>query len=490
MVRGRVAHRWAVLPMLAIVAASALGSVASAQSPSASPGTIEGAGSPPPSGSPGPGIAEVALCETPELGEPAGGATSSRLASRTGAGPASDAVVATVQDDTVDPHQCRLPGSPDFVPLYGVIDEAQAFEVGDPLGDGPIDVTEVYTGSVTLDQAAASAARNDPGLVLVGRPGKVVKAGVYRVLDVATAGPFGPVDGLNPSIQVFTDKDGKTDNDVPASVDSFGSPLIGAQQVSTIVFPATTDTMAAYSTDFATGTWYEGKQGFFAFPRADGMGAQIYLPAAVAGGGFLVASYQDGPSAGYDIVSLASGNRWLPFSGLGFGAPWFTCFYNAVFHEEVSVRALKIQGQAQTGLKLPSQKVLGACFQPTAADTEILLDYLDDFGGFEWEGAVGVTMTSRGEQGGKLRVVENVDLEVQWFPDGRFYFRIVIGLFQYGRHDITGLRMLPGDDPAFGGLVQDFLDAALDAEAPFQVEGGQEGPVNGLDGCLPPVPTA
>lgn len=153
---------------------------------------------PAPSPTAAPGLAEVALCQMPELGEKAGslGPLVASIAGVAAPGPRSaqgpGALMPTGSAGCMPP----TVEIPDQLDSGGPI---LMYALNDLVGDGPVDIRRVLSTKRELGAAEAGARRSAKGTVIVGKAAKAIPAGdVYLIcVDQESVDSIGRFDDLS-----------------------------------------------------------------------------------------------------------------------------------------------------------------------------------------------------------------------------------------------------------------------------------------------------
>ena len=271
---------------------------------------IEG-GSPAPDATRTPGLAEVALCQMPELGEPAG-RVGPRIASASGvAGRRAGRTVPIVNADTFDPEfGCTFPVGEAMEPFTGEMRDGVLFgDVG-----LPGIVRDVRVFHLDLSRGDLRRITRQRGVETLGRlrPGShvVVVVGHDRIPDDV---------GLN----LFTDLDGRPFNDAPLAPNTPDLPLGGVQGGYSVFGDR------LFITDFTDGgEYYTGDPGEYPFAATGSQGETAFLiPRDGVGTTITPFVFADGSSHYIDVLP----NGALPVDGR---VPlWPECLSQEVRHQ-------------------------------------------------------------------------------------------------------------------------------------------------------------
>jgi hypothetical protein len=255
-------------------------------SPSSPPSEIVTTRSPAPSTSPGPGLAEVALCQMPELGEPAGAGGRPMLAGIAGVDVASDGMLDAAAEGASGPTGsagCRVPTQdvPDPLGRDGTL---SMNTIPDGQGDGGLDIVNTTWSEVALDKADAKRLVDDERIVVTGQRKKVLKPGRFELIDVELA----EAPGAGDSVNIATDAKGQPARRTPSAVANPVAPLAGVRDLYTLYVEDTG--VRALASDLSTGKYYTGKQMFAGM--MDGQHARFLIPVKGVGDDFRPVTFQ------------------------------------------------------------------------------------------------------------------------------------------------------------------------------------------------------
>jgi hypothetical protein len=408
---------------------------------------IEG-GSPSPDATRVPELAEVALCEMPELGEPAGGSVGPRIASA--AAPARGRAGRSVPIANADPFDpavaCTFPVVDVIDPFTGETREGFLFtDVGRPglmeeVHMFPVELSRGEVRRITRQRGVATAGRLQPGTYT----GVVIDHG--RIPD-------------DVGVNLLTNFDENPFDDTPAETRNPDSPLAGGDGMYSIFGDG-----RAFVTDFP-GEFYAGnvRRNPFAAMRT---GDQTTFLIPSDGHGTTVAPSIFERNAAHWIDILPNGA--LPVDGRVALFPG--CLAQHIVHLPLLIAEEPVSASTDwvTSCYPLGVNIVGLIQSNFVGPDPLRVGI--DFESFD-PGA-----TEARPQGTYAEV---------WVDGPTLYVRFPSGLLQYGYHRVLG--------PSFDPTGDTFLDAVLRSVAstldeyivPVAVN-ESEGLIQGLEECLPP----
>jgi hypothetical protein len=431
MTRTRLAPRILVSSISMLVLG---GTSVAAQSPLPSPPpSVVDVATPGATGSPGPGIAEVALCEMPELA----GLGLPRFAVASGADTPPDPRVAVAVDGAgpTGSAGCRAPTQELPDPLGS--DAALAMNVvPDPQGDGGLDILGTSWTEVRLDRAAVRRLRNDERIVVTGQRANVLRQGRFALIDVQLGGSPGAGDSIN----IATDAEGRPARRTPSSVANPVAPLANVRDLYTLHVGA--NDVRPLASDLSTGEFYTGGQPFAGLVKD--RHAVFLIPADGIGGDFRPVTFQAGEGAIPDIAGLGAAPGLLSTSG-EFG--WIPdCIEQMLIHEPLVLDDVEVSF---------STDWVTFCFAASEYDLDLFDEFLEDVEDDEGvaKGLIRFTLVEGGESGEQIRPLD------VWIEEDRIYLAFPIGLKAYGYHALRTVEILPTEDPELDDLFAEAAEA-------------------------------
>ncbi len=378
-----------------------------------------------------PGIAEVALCQMPELGLPAEGARSTLIASVAGPDGGVAQAFAVAQDDASGPTGsagCRAPSTEMPDPL-GRGETLTLHAVPDPVGDGALDITGTSWAEVALSKQDARRLQRDERVVVAGARNKVLRAGPHVLISVEHDGEPAVGDTIN----IATDAAGDPRRQVPSTVTAPTSPFGGLRDLYTLY----TDESGsrALSSDLSTGEYYTGKHGFAAL--RDGRLTHFLIPRTAIGEAFRPVSFRAGDDGPPDSAGLGPEPGLLDTDGVfGWDAD---CIEQLLIHEPLVLDGVEVSYSSDWAT---------FCFGASDSDLDLIDEFIDDVGDDDGvaRGLIRFTLREDGEDG-----QQTVPLEV-WVQDERIYLRFPVGLKAYGFHALDDVAILSTDQPPLDDL--------------------------------------
>jgi hypothetical protein len=387
---------------------------------------------PAPSPTAGPGLAEVALCQMPELGERAGslGPLVASIAGVAAPGPRSAQGLGTLMPTgsagcmlpSVEVPDPLDPGNP--IPMYAL---------NDLVGDGPVDIRRVLSTTRELSGAEARARRSQRGTVIAGKPARAIPVGGVYLICVELEAPLEPGD----SVVVGTDVKGDATKRSPSGVEGPDNALSNLRDLYHLAVQEDGSLFAA-STDLATSTYYTGKRPFAAWTV--GTSAYFMIPRDGLGDDFRAVTFRPGKTS--DSTGLGAQPGLIPSGGR---ADWIDeCILQLLVHEPLELE----------DAFFPSHDEVTFCFGASVDDIERLEDWLDEGSEDVARGLIRFTLYEKGRSDPQER-----PLEVWIGDDDRIYFSFLIGLSAYEFHAITDVEIQPTGSDALDDM---FDEAARD----------------------------
>lgn len=383
-----------------------------------------------------PGVAEVALCQMPELGERAGSAGLTASIADT---PLPASAARAHDGPLIGGPRCRLPS----VDMPDVLDSGAPiawYATNDLAGDGPgsLDIQRVLHTMRSNTSREAGRVLSDKAVLKSGKVTRKLLTGNVYLVCVELEEELKAGD----SVVIGTDVEGDPSRRAPSGVEVPDNPLANVRDLYHLA-RRDDGSVFAGATDLATNTFYASKRPFAAW--LEGTKAYFVIPRKGMGDDFRVVAFRSGE--GNDIAGLGATPR-IPSDG---EAGWIEeCIAHALFHEPLVIDEVEVsfsRGEVQF------------CFAAADEDLERIEEWLDLFG---------LDGIAKGEMTFRLREAEasseqTVPVDV-YVDDGLVYFLFPIGYRAYGYHAVEAVEDLRFDSTGDVQLDTLFSEAARTIE--------------------------
>lgn len=393
----------------------------------------------------GPGAAELAICQMPELGEEAasgGPAIASIAGESTG-----------LETGSTGSEGCMAPQKEMDDPLGGA--PLMWYYANDFGADGDPDILSTsWVPSYLMEGKVVTEARSNDDIIVAGQRNKVLREGQGTLIGVELARSLQPGDGVH----IGTDVNDDATKRAPSTVSSPDNAFANVREVMSYVL-SDEGTSFAGASDLAKGFDYSARHPFAAWH--DGAAVYFFVPDGALGLDFRVVAVAPPPAEalgpdlrfmaavqppdggqGPDLRLMAAaqgrsmdvagwGAAWL-FSTNGLFGWWPWCADQLLIHEPLVLESVSLSF---------SKTIASFCFSASARDLEIIRAYTIREGD-EFFGIADIQFTLR-EEGKNVRQAPPAGIFI-W--EERIYLIFPMGLKAYGFHAITDVKFKPTGD--------------------------------------------